>query len=217
MFGLKKEMLAESNMKKILLIEDEFIIAKDIQVLLQKNNEYTVSIARNYTQAKEKYQKEEVDIIICDVNLNEEKDGIDFITENVPVNSVPVIYLTAYSNSNIVERAKNTTPFSYLLKPFNEIQLNITIQLAILNYKKKDLKIEENTDNTIKINTLTKREKEILLVLASGKTSKETGDLLNISNLTVEKHKKNIKQKLELHTIGELINFTISSNLYKVG
>ena len=168
-------------MKKILLIEDEFIIAKDIQVLLQKNNEYTVSIARNYTQAKEKYQKEEVDIIICDVNLNEEKDGIDFITENVPVNSVPVIYLTAYSNSNIVERAKNTTPFSYLLKPFNEIQLNITIQLAILNYKKKDLKIEENTDNTIKINTLTKREKEILLVLASGKTSKETGDLLNIS------------------------------------
>ena len=204
-------------MKKILLIEDEFIIAKDIQVLLQKNNEYTVSIARNYTQAKEKYQKEEVDIIICDVNLNEEKDGIDFITENVPVNSVPVIYLTAYSNSNIVERAKNTTPFSYLLKPFNEIQLNITIQLAILNYKKKDLKIEENTDNTIKINTLTKREKEILLVLASGKTSKETGDLLNISNLTVEKHKKNIKQKLELHTIGELINFTISSNLYKVG
>lgn len=204
-------------MKKILLIEDEFIIAKDIQVLLQKNNEYTVSIARNYAQAKEKYQKEEVDIIICDVNLNEEKDGIDFITENVPVNSVPVIYLTAYSNSNIVERAKNTTPFSYLLKPFNEIQLNITIQLAILNYKKKDLKIEENTDNTIKINTLTKREKEILLVLASGKTSKETGDLLNISNLTVEKHKKNIKQKLELHTIGELINFTISSNLYKVG
>ena len=204
-------------MKKILLVEDEFIIAKDIQVLLEKSDQYTVSIARNYEQAKEKYQNEKIDIIICDVNLNEDKDGIDFIKDNIPANSIPVIYLTAYSDSNIVKRAKNTTPFAYLLKPFNEIQLNITIELALLNYKKIELNIKESTENTEKIKALTNREKEILLVLASGKTSKETGGVLNISSYTVEKHKKNIKQKLRLNTIGELINFTISSNLYKIG
>lgn len=204
-------------MKKILLLEDEFIIAKDIQVLLEKSDQYTVSIARNYEQAKEKYKNEKIDIIICDVNLNEDKDGIDFIKDNILTNSIPVIYLTAYSDSNIVKRAKNTTPFAYLLKPFNEMQLNITIELALLNYKKIELNIKENTENTEKIKALTNREKEILLVLASGKTSKETGGVLNISSYTVEKHKKNIKQKLRLHTIGELINFTISSNLYKIG
>ena len=204
-------------MKKILLVEDEFIIAKDIQIILEKEYKYSVSIAKNYTQAREKYQNEEVDIIICDVNLNGDKDGIDFIKDTVPANSVPVIYLTAYSDSNIVARAKKTTPFSYLLKPFNEIQLNITIELALLNCKKTKLNIKEETLNTEKTNSLTKREREVLIVLASGKTSKETGILLNISSLTVEKHKKNIKEKLNLNTIGELIHFTMSSNLYKVG
>ena len=203
-------------MKKILLVEDEFIIAKDLQILLEKGAEYIVSIARNYNQAVEKFQKEAIDIIICDINLNDHKDGIDFIKNTVPVNSIPVIYLTAYSQPNIIERAKNTTPFSYLLKPFNETQLKVTIELALLNYKKTKLNIKEDIENTEKTNSLTKREREVLIVLASGKTSKETGFLLNISSLTVEKHKKNIKEKLNLHTIGELIHFTMSSNLYEV-
>ncbi|CAM1352986.1 response regulator [Tenacibaculum insulae] len=203
-------------MKKILLLEDEFIIAKDIQIVLEKEQLYLVTIARNYEQAKQLYENEIFDIIICDINLNSDKDGIDFIKDNIPTNSIPVIYLTAYSDTNIVERAKKTTPFSYVLKPFNEIQLNITIQLALLNYKKSKLNIKENDQNSNKINSLTKREKEILIVLASGKTSKETGFSLNISTFTVEKHKKNIKEKLNLNTIGELIHFTMSSNLYKV-
>ncbi|WP_271407146.1 response regulator [Tenacibaculum soleae] len=203
-------------MKKVLLVEDEFIIAKDLQILLEKGAEYIVSIARNYNQAVEKFQKEAIDIIICDINLNDHKDGIDFIKNTVPVNSIPVIYLTAYSQPNIIERAKNTTPFSYLLKPFNETQLKVTIELALLNYKKTKLNIKEDIENTEKTNSLTKREREVLIVLASGKTSKETGFLLNISSLTVEKHKKNIKEKLNLHTIGELIHFTMSSNLYEV-
>lgn len=203
-------------MKRILLLEDEFIIAKDIQIVLEKEQIYTVNIARNYEQAKQLYENEIFDIIICDINLNSDKDGIDFIKDNIPTNSIPVIYLTAYSDTNIVERAKKTTPFSYILKPFNEIQLNITIQLALLNYKKSKLNIKENDQNNSKINSLTKREKEILIVLASGKTSKETGFSLNISTFTVEKHKKNIKEKLNLHTIGELIHFTMSSNLYEI-
>ncbi|MDO6813863.1 response regulator [Tenacibaculum soleae] len=203
-------------MKKILLVEDEFIIAKDLKILLEKGAEYIVSIARNYNQAVEKFQKETIDIIICDINLNDHKDGIDFIKNTVPVNSTPVIYLTAYSQPNIIERAKNTTPFSYLLKPFNETQLKVTIELALLNYKKTKLNIKEDIENIEKTNSLTKREREVLIVLASGKTSKETGCLLNISSLTVEKHKKNIKEKLNLHTIGELVHFTMSSNLYEV-
>ncbi|WP_275316742.1 response regulator [Tenacibaculum bernardetii] len=203
-------------MKKILLIEDEFIIAKDLQILLEKETEYIVSVARNYSQAVDTFQKESIDIIICDINLNDHKDGIHFIKNTVPKNSIPVIYLTAYSQPNIIERAKNTTPFSYLLKPFNENQLKVTIELALLNYKKVKLNIKEDTVNTEKTNSLTKREREVLIVLASGKTSKETGILLNISSLTVEKHKKNIKEKLNLNTIGELIHFTMSSNLYVV-
>lgn len=203
-------------MKQVLLIEDEFIIAKDIKLLLEKENNTTVQIARNYEEAQLRYRANDFDVILCDINLNEEKDGIDIITEFKKTKTLPVVFLTAYDSPDIVNRAKKTMPFAYLLKPFNELQLKVTIDLAYLNYKKESDSIVENTDYTKQLEELTKREKEILVVLASGKTSKETGEYLNISSHTVEKHKKNIKKKLGMNTVGELVRFAMKSNLYEV-
>ncbi len=203
-------------MYQILLVEDEFIIAKDVKIVLQKKNNVTVFWARNFAEAEQTFNDNNIDIIVCDVNLNEEKDGIDLITMFQKIKNVPVVYLTAYDSPDILMRAKQTMPFAYLLKPFKETQLNVTIELAILNFKKKEESIAENSANSEKIEELTKREKEVLVVLASGKTSKEMGAYLNISSHTVEKHKKNIKKKLELNTVGELINFTLTSNLYEI-
>lgn len=203
-------------MKTILLIEDEFIIAKDIKLLLEKDTSIQVKTARNYKEACHHFHENEIDIIICDINLNEEKDGIDIMSEFKKIKMLPVVYLSAYDSPDILKRAKETMPFAYLLKPFNEVQLKVTIDLAYLNYQKENEIIIENTDYTDQIEDLTKREKEILVVIASGKTSKETADYLNISSHTVEKHKKNIKKKLELNTVGELVRFTMQSNLYEV-
>lgn len=203
-------------MYQILLVEDEFIIAKDVKIVLQKKNNVTVFWARNFAEAEQTFNDNIIDIIVCDVNLNEKKDGIDLITMFQKIKNVPVVYLTAYDSPDILMRAKQTMPFAYLLKPFKETQLNVTIELAILNFKKKEESIAENSANSEKIEELTKREKEVLVVLASGKTSKEMGAYLNISSHTVEKHKKNIKKKLELNTVGELINFTLTSNLYEI-
>ena len=107
-------------------------------------------------------------------------------------------------------------PFDYLLKPFQEEQLKVTIQLSLLNYQNTIEGKQEDIENTKKIENLTTREKEVLITLATGKTSKEIADTLCVSYHTVEKHKKNIKEKLGFHTIGELVKFTFSSKLYKV-
>jgi len=203
-------------MRQILLIEDEFIIAKDIKLLLEKDTSIQVKTARNYEEAYIHFKANNIDVIICDINLNEEKDGIDIMTEFKQMKTVPVVYLTAYDSPDILNRAKETMPFAYLLKPFNEVQLKVTIDLAYLNYQKESDSIIENTDYTQQIDELTKREKEILVVIASGKTSKEAASYLNISSHTVEKHKKNIKKKLDLNTVGELVGFTLRSNLYEV-
>jgi len=203
-------------MKQILLVEDEFIIAKDIKMLLEKNMDVKVFSARNYNAAQDIFTINPIDLVVCDINLNEEKDGIDVINSFKKIKTVPVVYLTAYDSPDIIKRAKKTMPFAYLLKPFNETQLFVTIELALLNFKKRQENFVENDLNTEKIEELTTREKEILVVLASGKTSKETGDYLNISVHTVEKHKKNIKKKLEMNTVGELVNFTLTSNLHEI-
>ncbi len=203
-------------MLKILLIEDEFIIAKDLKTQLGKNNFAQVTIAKDYDTALSLYTSNNFDLIISDINLNTNKDGIDIITEFSKIKKVPVVYLTAYSDKDVITRAEQTMPFAYILKPYNNNQLKVTINLAILNYRKDFEPIEENSGNTEKLNLLTHREKEILVVLSTGKISKEIAQLLSISTNTVEQHKKNIKKKLDLKTIGELVNFTMSTRLYEL-
>ena len=200
-------------MKHVLLIEDELIVAMDIKKSLEKEGDNIVVSARNYKQAIKAFVDIDFNIIICDINLNDVKDGIEIIEELMEIKEVPVVYLTAYDNTEILTRAKETVPYAYLLKPFNELQLKMTIDLADLNFKKKEegfIALEENLN---KLEDLTKREKEVLLVVATGKTSKEIGESLNISQHTVDQHKKNIKKKLKLRTIGELVNFTMTTNL----
>jgi len=203
-------------MIEILLIEDEFIIAKDIKVLLGKNNFASVDYARDYDTALDLFVKNSYDLIISDINLNDKKDGIEIITEFSKIKKVPVVYLTAYSDIDIVSRAEKTMPFAYILKPYNNNQLKATINLAILNFNKQSKDVPENMENTSKLKLLTIREKEVLVTLSSGKISKEIAEELNISTYTVEQHKKNIREKLNLTTIGELINFTMSTKLLEL-
>ena len=203
-------------MINILLIEDEYIIAKDIKVLLSKNNFAFVDYAHNYKEASSLFVKNIYDVIISDINLNDKKDGIEIITEFSKIKKLPVVYLTAYCDLDIVNRAEKTMPFAYILKPYNNIQLKATINLAILNFKKQSLETPENEENTSKLQLLTAREKEVLVTLSSGKITKEIAEELNISTYTVEQHKKNIRKKLNLTTVGELINFTMSTQLLEV-
>lgn len=203
-------------MLKILLIEDEFIISKDIKTQLGKNSFAQVTIAKDYNTAFYLFTSNTYDLIISDINLNTNKDGIEIITEFSKIKKVPVVYLTAYSDNHVITRAEKTMPFAYILKPYNNNQLKVTINLAILNFKKNFKPIEESSENTEKLNLLTNREKEILIVLSTGKITREIGALLGISDNTVEQHKKNIKKKLDLKTIGDLVNFTMSTRLYEL-
>ena len=186
-------------MLKILLIEDEFIIAKDINVLLRKDEYAIVNSAKNYEMAMRLFTENSYDLVISDINLNSEKDGIEIIEEFSKIKKVPVVYLTAYSDYDIVSRAEKTMPYAYILKPYNNNQLKATINLAILNFNINKVSIREDEENTSKLNLLTRREKEVLITLATGKISKEIAEILNISTNTVEQHKKNIRKKIELN------------------
>ena len=202
-------------MLQLLLIEDEYIISKDLKTQLEKNDYARVDIVKNYETAINYYTQNKYDVIISDINLNSEKDGIEIITELSNIRKTPVVYLTAYSDIEIIKRAEKTMPFAYILKPYNNNQLKATLNLSLLNFSKETGLVEENFENTTRLNLLTKREKEVLVILSTGKISREIGDVLNISINTVEQHKKNIKKKLSLKTIGELINFTMSTKLFE--
>lgn len=196
-------------MNKILLIEDEIIIAESLRLFLLKNS-YAVTIATNGEKAIENLQNENFSGVICDINLQEKMNGIELIQKfHYLQQHGPVIFLTAYSNPQVMENAETVTPYAYIIKPFNNQQLLTTLNLAIKNHAALTPTFQDEglTEQ------LSKREIEILQLLATGKTNKVIGKELFISKFTVDTHVKNIKEKLNLNKKGELIRFVLANQL----
>ena len=104
------------NIKRILLVEDEFIIAKDIKITLEKYAKIKVDTAKNFKQAYELFSNNDYQLLLTDINLNEEKDGIDVASQLKEIKSIPVVFLTAYSDQDIINKAKKVLPLPQYLR-----------------------------------------------------------------------------------------------------
>ncbi|MGI0106187.1 response regulator [Salinimicrobium sp. WS361] len=196
-------------MNRILIIEDEIIIAESLRIFLKKNS-YEITISSNVEKAIYNLENGSFDAVICDINLQEKMNGIELIQKFHQLDQHgPVIFLTAYSNPQVMDNAEAVTPYAYILKPFNNQQLLITLNLALKN---RENFVPPSPDTSL-TEKLSKREIEILQSLATGKTNKVIGKELCISKLTVDTHVKNIKEKLQLNKKGELIRFVLSNRL----
>jgi len=112
---------------RVLIVEDEGIVALDLQRRLVTLGYDVPRIATSHDDALMAINEIIPDIVLMDINISGEIDGIDTAAKI----ETPVIYLTAYSEENTLERAKATKPYGFLLKPFSERELHATIQMAI--------------------------------------------------------------------------------------
>jgi PAS domain S-box-containing protein len=118
-----------------LIVEDEIVVALDIEERL-KNIGYDVSgIVTSGGEAIEKLGRNSVDLVLMDIGLKGDIDGIEAAQRIRDKSSVPVIYLTAYADEETLARAQVTEPFGYLLKPVNDKELHSTVKIAL--YKNK--------------------------------------------------------------------------------
>jgi len=119
---------------KILIVEDESIVALDLSMRLQKEGYEVVGIASNSDDALALFNEQKPDLVLMDINIKGNKDGIETAKELKKVQDVPLIFLTAFSQSEYVSRAKSVNPSAYLVKPFNNDSLHTSIQIAIHNF-----------------------------------------------------------------------------------
>lgn len=129
---------------KILVVEDEAIVAKDLQYRLIKFG-YTVPvIASSGEEAINKAVETSPDLVLMDIKLKGSMDGIEAAQEIHKYLDIPVIYLTAYADDKTLERAKITEPFGYILKPFKEKELRINIEITLTKHGlERQLKINQ--------------------------------------------------------------------------
>jgi signal transduction histidine kinase len=150
----------------ILVVEDENIIAKDLQQRLTALG-YTVSaIVSSGPDALQKAADLPLDLVLMDIVLKGDMDGVETAEHLRTRFGLPVVYLTAYADAQTLQRAKLTEPLGYLLKPFLDRQLQTTIEIALYKHKmEKSLKAHAEQ---IQETALTARKLEAIGILAGG-------------------------------------------------
>lgn len=187
---------------KILIVEDEPLIAKNIGMYLNNNDYEVAGIAYDPEDAFYQLKKQQPDFAILDINLESEKTGIDvadYINRN---NFIPFIYLTSYSDKETIEKAKQTNPAGFIVKPFNEKTLYATIEIALSNHAMHANRhvpvLSFEKINKHLVTPLTDREFEVVKLMYEGKTNRQITDELFIAMNTLKKHINNAYFKVDV-------------------
>jgi diguanylate cyclase (GGDEF)-like protein/PAS domain S-box-containing protein len=138
------------NNEKVLIVEDEKIIALDLQRRLERFGYQVCDLAVDGAEAIEKAKTHLPDIILMDIMLSGGMDGIEAARRIKNDLKIPIIFLTAYADEKTLERAKETEPVAYILKPFKERELFTTIEIALYKVDiDKKLKKQERLFSSI--------------------------------------------------------------------
>lgn len=115
---------------RILVVEDESIVAFNLQQRLSMLGYDVPAIAVSGQESIDLVSQMQPDLVLMDIHIQGDMDGIEVAARLRERHAVPVIYLTAYSEDSTLDRARKTQPYGYLLKPFSERELHATIQMA---------------------------------------------------------------------------------------
>lgn len=147
------------SLTKILIVEDESIVAKDIQMCLRKFGYNVVAICSSGEEAILAVTEHTPDLVLMDIMLKGEIGGIEAADQINSKFNIPIIFLTAYADESTLNRAKVTEPHGYIIKPFKEIDLRTTVEVALYKHKKE---------------TEVRKERDFLYSIVDNKESADT-------------------------------------------
>lgn len=180
---------------RVLILDDEMVIARDLKRILRNMEMKNIKITNTSEEALSKARRFLPHLLLSDINLEEHiTDGIKITDQIKDFLHVKIIYITAHSDRHILDRAKQSRPENYIVKPFEEEQIQVAVELALNSPaigKCGVLKSEE-------FSGLTKAEKRILHLISENLTTRQIAKRLFVSPKTVENHRSNITHKLGL-------------------
>ena len=127
----------------IFIVEDEAIVSKDLAGTLESLGYSVAGTAKNSETAMEKITETKPDLVLMDIHIAGNTDGIETAGKIHTLLNIPVVYLTAHADEQVLERAKVTEPYGYIIKPFEERGLQSTIEMALYKFH-ADERIRDN-------------------------------------------------------------------------
>lgn len=211
---------------RVLLVDDHTIVRQGIKALLETQEDIeVVGEAEDGRQAVEKAKQLVPDVLVIDItmpNLN----GIEATHKIKKINSkIKVIVLTVHDNEEYVHQVLQAGASGYLLKESavsdlvsainavekGDIFLSPSISKVVVKDYVRHAGAESGDFDSL--NVLTGREREVLQLIAEGRTNKEIANLLNLSVKTVDVHRSHIMEKLHIHDITGLVKYSIRKGL----
>lgn len=137
-------------MSKILVVEDEAIILLQLEEILHATGYTVAGLAASGEDAIEKARRLKPDLVLMDIVMPGKLDGIEaakVITEEL---GIPVVFVTSYADDTIIEKAKSVKPYGYIVKPFNELVIKATVEVALFRKisEQKELDSKKSTEKT---------------------------------------------------------------------
>lgn len=120
---------------RVLVVEDESIVARDLELTLQGLGYRVCAIARTGEEAIAEAEAHKPDVVLMDIRLHGEMDGIEAARRIRQRSAVPIVFLTAYADEGTLERAASVDPYGYVLKPFDERELHVALVMAACKHR----------------------------------------------------------------------------------
>lgn len=189
---------------RVLVVEDEPLIAEDIAMCLTHNDFFVSGIAYTEKDALAELKNNTPDIVLLDINLAGDAEGISIAATINSRYSIPFIYITSYSDRQTLKNARATEPFGYIVKPFTEAGIYAAIEIALYNHAQKnksnfpELK-REKINQGLPV-ALSEREFEVMQLIADGQTNQQIAESIFVSVNTIKKHISSCYLKLDVNT-----------------
>ena len=152
---------------KIIIVEDELIIAEDMKEMLLNMQYEVIGIANGCDEAEQILSRDIPDIALIDINLRGDEDGISLAMSIRKRYDIPIIFITSFSDKATVERAKQVKPNGYIVKPFEKEDLYTTIEIALYNFstgQKPDEQVTKEDSGSVVIRDSIFIRKDYMLV-----------------------------------------------------
>lgn len=199
--------MGEYRKVNIMIIEDESIVAMDLESRLKKLGYEVTGIYGDSDKAFNFLAVHTPDLILCDINIRGDRNGIDIAMHVREHKRVPLIFVTAHSDRATLEQAKMALPYGYIVKPYEDSDLVSAIEMAKYKHQVEldQLSLTPDKLEPILVESLSKREFELLQDIVSGMDNNQICEVRYISINTTKFHVSNIFRKMNVNSRAEAL------------
>lgn len=193
-------------MKRIIIVEDEALIAEEIAGTLESLGYEVVGNEVNGDKALDVFANTPADLILLDINIRGTIDGIGLAKIIREKYKLPFVFLTSFSDAPTLEKVKETIPYGYIVKPFSDDDLRINIELALAKFDSENKTLDREKLMQQYSIQLGNSEFKVLNELMDGLSYKNIASKQFMSINTVKAHQKKLYAKFGVSSRAELMN-----------